>query len=198
VSGFKLRRQQDAFEGGVMTAMSPQVILLMGVMGSGKTTIGELLAERLNWSFVDADDYHPLNNVEKMARGAPLTDADRLPWLRTLSTVIDGWLSTAGAALELPARAARQDAGVVLACSALKHEYREILVGQKLGVRVVFLKGSEALLQARLLARQHAFMPPELLQSQLATLEAPIDALTVDIAASPEALVDQIRASLFD
>ncbi len=173
-----------------MTAMSPQVILLMGVMGSGKTTIGELLAERLNWSFVDADDYHPPNNVEKMARGAPLTDADRLPWLRTLSTVIDGWLSTAGAA--------RQDAGVVLACSALKHEYREILVGQKLGVRVVFLKGSEALLQARLLARQHAFMPPELLQSQLATLEAPIDALTVDIAASPEALVDQIRASLFD
>ena len=71
MSGFKLRRQQDAFEGGVMTAMSPQVILLMGVMGSGKTTIGELLAERLNWSFVDADDYHPLNNVEKMVWSSP-------------------------------------------------------------------------------------------------------------------------------
>ena len=181
-----------------MTAMSPRVILLMGVMGSGKTTVGELLAERLNWSFVDADNYHPQSNVDKMARGAPLTDADRLPWLRILSDIIDAWLDPNGASFDLADDLDRQGAGMVLACSALKADYRETLMGQKRGVRLVFLKGSEARLQSRLSAREHAFMPQGLLQSQLKALEAPTGALTIDITAPPDVLVDQIRAALFN
>lgn len=177
-----------------MMRTTPRVILLMGVMGSGKTTVGELLAEHLSWSFLDADAYHPQSNIDKMARGHALTDADRGPWLRILSEIIDTWLDVEGAGSQVPVRAA----GVVLACSALKQEYREILVGQKTGVQIIFLNGSEALLQARLSLRAHAFMPPALLQSQLASLEAPKRGLTVDIAASPEALVAQISAALFE
>jgi len=173
-----------------MTLAMPRVILLMGVMGSGKTTVGALLAEQLCWTFEDADTYHPQSNIDKMARGIALTDADRRPWLRSLSVVIDAWLGVAGADF------ADQPAGLVLACSALKEEYRAILVGQKSGVQVVFLQGSEALLRARLSAREHAFMPETLLQSQLSTLEAPRQALTLDIADPPEALVAQICTAL--
>lgn len=175
-----------------MTKVKPRVILLMGVMGSGKTTVGRLLAERLNWSFEDADAYHPQSNIDKMARGVALTDFDRRPWLRTLSHVIDAGLGIEGAGFE----SFDQEAGLVLACSALKRTYREILVGQKSGVQIVFLQGSEALLQARLSLREHAFMPEALLQSQLATLEAPKDALTIDIADPAEALVAQICTAL--
>ena len=108
-----------------MTKVMPRVILLMGVMGSGKTTVGGLLAKRLNWSFEDADAYHSQSNIDKMAQGIALTDADRGPWLRTLSNVIDVRLGAERTGFESPDR----EAGLVLACSALKQEYREIDIG---------------------------------------------------------------------
>ena len=177
-----------------MTKVMPRVILLMGVMGSGKTTVGGLLAKRLSWSFEDADAYHSQSNIEKMAQGVALTDADRRPWLRTLSDLIDVRVGAERAGFESPDR----EAGLVLACSALKQEYREILVGQKPGVQIVFLQGSESLLLARLSSRQHAFMPPALLQSQLSTLETPQCALTLDIADAAAALVEQICSAFFE
>ncbi|MGB6385947.1 MAG: gluconokinase [Terriglobales bacterium] len=159
------------------------VILLMGVSGSGKTTVGQLLASQLEWEFADGDDYHPAANIEKMRNGIPLTDAERAPWLETLRALIAGWVS------------AQRNA--ILACSALKRTYREILrFGQD--VKVVYLKGTPQLLQQRLHARVGHFMTERMLRSQLATLEEPHDedAVIVDIAQSPDEIVGEIRARL--
>ena len=159
------------------------VILLMGVSGSGKTTVGQLLALQLEWEFADGDDYHPAANIEKMRNGIPLTDAERAPWLETLRALVDGWIS------------AKRNA--VLACSALKRTYREILrIGPN--VKVVYLKGTPELLQQRLHARVGHFMTERMLQSQLATLEEPQneDAVVVDISQSPAEIVAEIRARL--
>jgi gluconokinase len=148
------------------------VIVVMGVSGSGKTTVGRLLAEALHAEFVEGDAYHPPENIEKMRRGIPLEDADRWPWLAILSAEIDRWLA-----------AGRE---VVLACSALKQRYRDILAKGRPGVRFVYLEGDKALIRRRLDRRQGHYMPAVLLDSQFATLEAPADAITVDVAGAPE------------
>lgn len=159
-----------------------RVIVLMGVTGCGKSTVGELLAERLGWIYCDADDYHPAANVEKMAQGIALNDEDRWPWLRGLGDQIGAWLAAG--------------TGAILACSALKESYRQILVDDRAAVRVVHLKGSRELIAERLAARVHRYMPASLLESQFQTLEEPSDALSVDIDATPDAIVEKIRRDL--
>lgn len=153
------------------------IILLMGVQGSGKTTVGQALAARLGWNFADADDFHSTANKAKMSAGIPLTDEDRMPWLAAV-------------------RAAMEKAGrnLVMACSALKEKYREQLVFP--GVRVVYLRGSQELIAARLQARQHHYAKLDLLPSQFEQLEEPRDAVVVDIAHSVDEIVEEIVAAL--
>ncbi len=155
----------------------------MGVSGAGKSTVGRALAATLGAVFLEADDFHPPANVAKMARGTPLEDADRWPWLDALAA----------------AMGAEADAGrdVVVACSALKKTYRErLLAGREDVARVVHLRGDEALIAARLRERPGHFMPPALLPTQIATLEAPDDALTVEVTAPPDVLVAGIAQAL--
>ena len=155
------------------------VILIMGVAGSGKTTIGQKLAAALGWQFADADNFHSPANIAKMSAGQPLDDADRAPWLAALRAFIDE-------------RLARGE-NAVLACSALKASYRDVLIADPARVRLVHLQGSPDLLQRRLRGRHGHYMAPAMLDSQLATLEPPPHALTLDIAHSPDELVSEIR-----
>jgi gluconokinase len=157
------------------------IVVLMGVCGSGKTTIGRALATSLGWPFHDADDFHPPANVAKMAAGIALTDDDRWPWL---DRIVDA-LGKAGA----------DKGNAVLACSALRQVYRDRLARAG-NVRFVFLKGDAATIAERLAARSHKYMPASLLPSQFAALEEPADALVVDIRADPEAQVAAIRDGL--
>ena len=156
------------------------VVVLMGVSGSGKTTIGTLLAERTGTVFADADDYHPLANKQKMASGQALNDEDRQPWLETLNAVLRGWHESGK--------------GGVLACSALKEKYRETLTsGMPQGaVDFVLLDGSKELIASRLAARHHEYMNAKLLDSQFATLEPPSDAFSIVNDRSPSEIVDRI------
>jgi gluconokinase len=158
------------------------VIVLMGVAGSGKTTVGRALAAALGWGFRDADEFHPPANVEKMSRGLPLTDRDRAPWLAAIRAHIEEKL-------------ARGESAVVT-CSALKEKYRAAIVADPAQVKLVFLAGDFALITERMRARLGHFMKPEMLRSQFADLEPPRDALTVDIAPPPEKIVAQIRQAL--
>jgi gluconokinase len=151
------------------------IVLLMGVTASGKSTVGKLLAGRLGWAFHDGDDYHPPSNVDKMSRGIPLTDADRLPWLDALNAVMR--------------RHDDEGTSAIIASSALKAAYRARLSQGVPGLVVVFLKGEPEILQARLDARQDHFMPRTMLPSQLAALEEPADAIVVDAGLSPETIV---------
>lgn len=151
----------------------------MGVAGSGKTTIGRALAAELGWRFVDADDYHTRASIEKMTAGQPLTDADRAPWLAALHTLI--------------AHALDRREHLVLACSALKEDYRRALRGGLRQVRFVHLVADEATLRERLEARPDHFARPNLLASQLATLEPPDDALQIDTSQPPERVLAIIR-----
>lgn len=156
-------------------------IVIMGVSGCGKSTVGALLAERLGWDFADADDFHPPANRAKMAAGKPLDDADREPWLETLA--------------DLLARRLSENRPVVLACSALKSAYRDKLAVAP-SVRFVFLSGPRELIARRLAARTDHFMPAALLDSQLASLETPHDAVSADISKSPENIVAEILSGL--
>lgn len=154
----------------------------MGVAGAGKTTIGSLLAERLGWTFLDADDFHPPDNVHKMRQGVALADADRSGWLEALREQIDARIAS-----EEPA---------VLACSALKSSYRHELTNGLDGVAVVYLRASRELIEDRLATRSGHFFGPDLLASQFAALEEPQDALIVDAGAQPQAIVNSIVEEL--
>jgi gluconokinase len=159
------------------------VIVLRGVSGSGTSTVGRLLSEQLGWPFVEADDYHPAPNVEKMRAGNPLTDEDRRPWLAALKCRIDD--------------ACARGENVVLACSALKHSYLDYLERDEPAcVEYVYLHGSEELIRERLARRKGHFMNPNLLHSQFETLEPPEHAVRVDVAPPPEAIVAEIRGKL--
>ncbi len=162
-------------------------IVVMGVSGSGKTTVGRLLAEHLGWQYQEGDALHSPANVAKMRAGTPLDDADRWPWLHAIAAVIDGW------------RAAGTKG--VVTCSALKRAYRDIIIGARPDVVLVYLHGSRALLLERMQARKNHYMPASLLDSQLATLEEPAadeHAARIDIGPEPEAIVRAILARLHD
>jgi gluconokinase len=163
----------------------PCALIVMGVSGSGKSTIGETLAERLRWPFEDGDRFHPAANVAKMSAGHPLTDEDRWPWLQAIADEIE--------------RVCRAGERAVIACSALKRAYRDILVHGCDDVRIVFLDGTQDLIASRLAARKGHFMPPGLLDSQFGTLEPPAgneNPITVSIDATVETIVDDIVRQL--
>ena len=168
-----------------MGSETPCALVVMGVSGSGKSTIGESLAKRLHWSYEDGDRFHPASNVAKMSAGQPLTDEDRWPWLQAIADEIDR-LSASGAR-------------AVIACSALKRAYREILVHGRDDIRIVFLDGTQDLISGRLAARKGHFMPPGLLASQFRTLERPREderPITVSIDAPVARIVDEIVSQL--
>jgi gluconokinase len=154
------------------------IVVVMGVSGSGKTTIGKLLAERLGCEFLDGDDYHPPQSVAKMASGTPLADADRWPWLERLNALL------------------RKRNDAVLACSALKQAYRERLAQGIAHCEFVFLRGSFDLIRERLESRRHRYMPATLLQSQFDALEPPAGAIEVNVAEPPEACIAAALAAL--
>jgi gluconokinase len=158
------------------------IVVVMGVTGAGKTTVGHLLARALGGEFLDADDYHPPANVAKMRAGQPLTDEDRAPWLARLNGV-------------LKERAAGAES-VVLACSALKARYRDRLLAGVQDGRLVYLRGTKALIASRLEARRGHYMNPALLDSQFAALEEPADAIVADVGAAPEAVAVAVLAQL--
>ncbi len=157
------------------------IVIVMGVVGAGKTTIGQMLAARLGWEFFDADDFHPASNVEKIRNGVPLNDGDREPWLDGLRAAIAQWIGEGRKA--------------VLACSALKRGYRQKLeAGPQ--VHFVYLKGTQGVIAERLRARQGHFAGEAILASQLADLEEPGSALTVEINQAPQHIVAEIRKGL--
>jgi len=157
------------------------IVIVMGVVGAGKTTVGKLLAEQMGWEFADADDFHPASNLEKIHNGIPLTDKDREPWLDLLRARILEWIE--------------QSRSAVLACSALKRIYRDKLdAGPQ--VQFVYLKGSGDLIASRLKARRGHFANESILASQLADLEEPAEAISVEISEMPQQIVSDIRKSL--
>ncbi len=159
----------------------PVIVVVMGVSGSGKTTVAALLAAALGCQFQEGDDLHPRENVEKMHGGTPLTDADRMGWLHKIAEEIHGWR-------------ARGESGV-LTCSALKRSYRDIIIGSRPGVTLVYLKGSYDLIRWRMLARHEHFMPVALLDSQFATLQEPTPVehpITVDVSGRPADIAVEI------
>jgi gluconokinase len=161
------------------------VIVVMGVAGSGKTTVGALLAGRLGWPYAEADNFHPQSNVDKMAAGHPLNDADRKPWLEAIGR----WIDERGAAGE---------PGIV-SCSGLKRAYRDLLRDGRPEVRLVFLQGSRELIMRRLVARHGHYMKADMLDSQFADLEEPgpdEGVLVVSVEQTPEEIVDQIMSGL--
>ena len=164
---------------------APCALVVMGVSGSGKTTVASKLAERLHWTFEDGDKFHPKSNVEKMSAGQPLTDEDRWPWLNAIADEIERICTARG--------------HLVIACSALKRTYRDVLLRGRDDVRIVFLNGTQQLIANRLAARKGHFMPPGLLDSQFKTLEPPgpdENAIDVSIDASVDAIVDDIVGKL--
>ena len=156
----------------------------MGPAGSGKTTLGKLLAAQLSWEFADGDDFHPPANIAKMSQGIPLTDEDRLPWLQSIRDAMQQWVA--------------QGKNVVVACSALKRSYRDLLgvYSNAKDIKLVYLQATYDLLLERIHSRKGHYMKEQMLASQLADLEEPADAITIDIAASPQQIVFTIRKSL--
>jgi gluconokinase len=163
----------------------PVAVIVMGVSGSGKSTVGSLLAARLRWRFEDGDGFHPFANIDKMQRGIPLTDEDRWPWLGAIVAWID--------------RTRRAGGHGIVACSALKRRYRDVLVGDALDVRLAYLKGGKTLIARRIAARHGHFMPANLLHSQFGVLEEPgpdEDPITVSIEPPPHEIVARILEAL--
>lgn len=158
------------------------IVIVMGVSGSGKTTVGKLLATSLNWDFSDADDFHSAANIAKMSLGMALDDADRMPWLLELQSAIADWLQV--------------KKNVVLACSALKATYRDLLWVDRMQIKLVYLKGDFELISQRLQQRSNHYMKANLLSSQFDTLEEPQNAMIVDAAQPPEVILEQIRSHL--
>jgi gluconokinase len=165
------------------------VILVMGIEGSGKTTVGKLLAERLHWEFADADDFHSAANKEKMKQGIALTDADRAPWLAAIQAQIWRWIA--------------EKKNGVITCSALKQSYRDVLLsrpsrvdGSADEIKTVYLHGTYALIAERLHQRQGHFAGEALLASQFATLEEPRDAISIDVSETPDQIVEEILRRL--
>jgi len=158
--------------------ISIRFLIVMGVSGSGKTSVGKSLAEHFAWDFYDADDFHPPENVGKMANGIPLNDSDRAAWLASLHDLISSSL--------------KQNRPGVLACSALKEHYRQQLMKGIDGVQLIYLKGSYDLIWSRVSARKDHYMKPQMLQSQFDTLEEPSNALTLDISLSVENILQAI------
>ena len=154
------------------------ILVLMGVSGSGKTTIGELLAQRLGWRFIEGDDYHPKENIDKMAAGIPLEDADRWPWLDALNQRLRG------------------ERDVIVTCSALKESYRQRLLKGIAQARIVYLQAPKALIAERVAKRKHKYMPASLLDSQFATLEPPSGAIDIDVSGDAEHSVEAILQAL--
>lgn len=157
-------------------------LIVMGVSGCGKTTIGRLLSRRLEWDFYDADDFHPIENITKMADGIPLTDADREPWLDGLRHLITTCLT--------------ENRPGVLACSALKQKYRIHLIKDDLDVQVVYLKGSFDLIWSRMSERPDHYMKPDMLRSQFEVLEEPTNGLVVDIGKNTGEMCDEILSKI--
>lgn len=158
------------------------VVMVMGVAGSGKTTVGRALADELGWKFRDADEFHPAANIAKMAAGLPLDEADRAPWLAAIRAYVAHCLANGENA--------------VVTCSALKERYRRLLSTDPTRIKWVHLQGDRGLISRRLAGRRGHFMKPDMLGSQLAALEPPRDALTLDVAEPPETLVKKVRAAL--
>lgn len=158
--------------------MKTRFLIVMGVAGSGKTTVGESLAKHLGWDFYDADNFHPAENIAKMAKGVPLTDADRRPWLAALHDLIFVSL-----------QANRQG---ILACSALKESYREQLLTGNAGVQIVYLKGSYDLIWSHISGRRGHYMKPQMLKSQFEALEEPKEAWVLDVSRSVDEIVQGI------
>jgi gluconokinase len=163
--------------------VQPTGFLIMGVSGSGKTSVGKTLAQKLGWDFFDADDFHPAENIAKMTAGIPLDDLDRAPWLATLHQLLSTTL--------------KSNRHPILACSALKHKYRVQLLDGLSGLEMIYLKGTYDLIWSRMSAREGHYMKPEMLQSQLAALEEPVDALAVDISVPLNDMIDKIIARYF-
>lgn len=163
----------------------PCILVVMGVSGSGKSTIGTQIALQLHWEFEDGDWFHPARNIDKMHAGMPLTDEDRVPWLIAIADFID------------QARCAGRH--VVVACSALKRRYRAVIIGNRPDVRLIYLKGDIDLISRRITARHEHFMPPSLLESQFEALEEPgadENTIVTSIAPRPREIVAQILAAL--
>jgi gluconokinase len=161
------------------------VVVMMGVSGSGKTTIARGVAKHLGWDVLEGDSYHPPANIAKMSQGIPLDDTDRLPWLHAIAEAIDGELAAGRSS--------------IVACSALRRSYRDVLIGERRNVALVYLKGSAELLAERLRRRKGHFMPPTLLESQFATLEEPgpdENPIVVAVAPPPEQIVDAVLAEM--
>jgi gluconokinase len=157
------------------------IVVIMGVTGAGKTTVGSLLAAQLGWEFADADSFHPASNVEKMSQGIALTDADRAPWLAAMRSAIERWIS--------------EKKSAVLACSALKRSYRqELLISPE--VRLVYLRGTYESIARQLRARHGHFATEAILADQFANLEEPQDAIVIDLGQDPSTMVKQIRVQL--
>jgi gluconokinase len=167
------------------TITKPVIAVVMGVSGSGKTTVSALLSAALGCQFQEGDDLHPAENVEKMHGGTPLTDADRMPWLHKIAEEIDGWRA--------------QGESGVLTCSALKRSYRDIIIGGRPDVTLVYLKGSHDLIRRRMAARHEHFMPVALLDSQFATLQEPTPdehPIVVDVGGRPAEIAAEIMHEL--
>jgi len=162
--------------------MKPRFFIVMGVSGCGKSSVGKALAEHLGWDFYDADDFHPPENVAKMANGIPLDDSDRAPWLASLHDMISSSL--------------KADKPGILACSALKERYRQQLTDGNDGVRIVYLKGSYDMIWSRMETRTDHYMKPHMLKSQFDALEEPINALTIDISLSLDDIVQEIISTM--